>query len=951
MKSRMLPILGLFAGALPGLAMALGKIQVENAKVGEKTLYLTVDDSILPPDLGKLRIEGYDIEQAVFVEEDEDIPFVLQPAFVDMTAPGGGRIVEYSAASGLLVLEWPAGRVPQVGAVLGDTAFGGLLRKVTKVEAHPQGGEGGKRWILGTVEADLADAVQSGGFTFSTRLDLNQVLPDLDHVDEAAGFLPDGTPNYAQTEYGLAGTRILFQPTVTGRMRILGGKVEDFSLRVQGDCEVIADARGAFHGRGDFEYEDELPARPAQIVPLGNGLFLRVQSRPSIRMEASSAGEALSVRAGFRITNSLQGDLVYARGQWRPMAENRMTQSGQAVKELQGEGTLRLAIKPRMEFLMAGVQGAAFTFEPFARFTSAPDAKARGTADEAPAAVPGVESLRPQPADGRLLGLGSKELSLGANIFMEARTTFTGPPLVRSFTLFSREQSVFSPPRDGSLSVKDADSGRVWLFPQTFPRSDRYIIQMRVGGGPWETLADAQTASDRLRIGHLRPATTYRFRALGVNAMGVGPAFPPEGVAFTTPAVNRPPFIPAALFPEADAGFVQGSLQLAWRGGDPDPGSRVQYTVYLDTRNPPAAVRASGLADTTLALSGLRPGTTYYWKVAASDGRDVSEGPVRAFTVRGAGQSVKPEAANAMITLPRGGFRREDGREVTVGPFQIGRYEVSQAEFGRVMGRNPSYHLQDSLPVERVTWEEAESYCRESGGRLPTEAEWEYAARAGSTGDYYWGHGDAAEYAWFRENSQDRSQKVGRKKPNAWGLYDMAGNVFEWVSDWYAEYVPDDVDHPRGPDAGTAKVIRGASWYSEAGNLGLGTRYSNRPAFRNFKVGFRCAKDAETAPAAPVQAPVGRIQEAADKPEPASTASPSGAFAPPGASAPSGAFAQPGAFAPSGASAASSASLGNASPIATGGATSPAPAGPSAPMVVPLSNTSPAAPPAPAAGM
>jgi formylglycine-generating enzyme required for sulfatase activity len=91
---------------------------------------------------------------------------------------------------------------------------------------------------------------------------------------------------------------------------------------------------------------------------------------------------------------------------------------------------------------------------------------------------------------------------------------------------------------------------------------------------------------------------------------------------------------------------------------------------------------------------------------------------------------------------------------------------------------------------------------------------------------------------------------VGLKKPNAWGLHDMAGNVFEWVQDWYGDYDPAEIDHPKGPSAGTAKVIRGASWYSEAPSLGLSARFNNRPGFRNYKVGFRCARDVERAASA-----------------------------------------------------------------------------------------------------
>jgi formylglycine-generating enzyme required for sulfatase activity len=216
-----------------------------------------------------------------------------------------------------------------------------------------------------------------------------------------------------------------------------------------------------------------------------------------------------------------------------------------------------------------------------------------------------------------------------------------------------------------------------------------------------------------------------------------------------------------------------------------------------------------------------------------------------------------------MAALPRGSFLREDGREVVVGPFRMGVYEVTQAEFERVMGRNPSYRLQDSLPVERVTWEEAAAFCSEIGGRLPTEAEWEYAARAGSSGRYYWGSDDAGEYAWYRDNSDNRSRKVGGLKPNDWGLHDMAGNVFEWVQDWYGEYSSASLDHPRGPGSGVAKVIRGASWYSEGESLDLGSRYNNRPGFRNFKVGFRCAKDAEAGTASDGEARPPRSGEAA----------------------------------------------------------------------------------------
>jgi hypothetical protein len=407
-----------------------------------------------------------------------------------------------------------------------------------------------------------------------------------------------------------------------------------------------------------------------------------------------------------------------------------------------------------------------------------------------------------------------------------------------------------APPKEGTLFIKEPDSNRLVLQCSTYPTSDYYVIQQKVANGSWETLLD-KAIGPRLRLPVLKPGVAYRFRAIGVNAMGFGPAFPPEGVAYLAPIPNHPPYPPLGVFPDSGAVLPDSQpVVLNWRGGDPDPGARVTYSLYLDTRYPPVSLRGSNLWDTSLALSDLKPGIVYYWKVIASDGIDRSEGAVRSFAMRPP-SPLPPQPSKGfrsgypLVFVPKGNYRREDGKLVQVGPLFMGKYEVTQSEFEKITGTNPSYRLQDSLPVDRVTWEEAESFCRETGGRLPTEAEWEYSARAGSPSGYYWGEEDAKDYAWYHENSDDRTQKVGLKKPNSWGLHDMAGNVFEWVQDWYGEYDSTDLDHPKGPVAGTAKVIRGASWYSEATSLNLETRFNNRPGFRNFKVGFRCARDVE----------------------------------------------------------------------------------------------------------
>ncbi|MCL1916602.1 MAG: formylglycine-generating enzyme family protein [Desulfovibrionaceae bacterium] len=156
--------------------------------------------------------------------------------------------------------------------------------------------------------------------------------------------------------------------------------------------------------------------------------------------------------------------------------------------------------------------------------------------------------------------------------------------------------------------------------------------------------------------------------------------------------------------------------------------------------------------------------------------------------------------------------------------FYMGRHLVTQAEWERVMGENPSHFLGSARPVENVSWDDVQVFLQSlnrSGEygicRLPTEAEWEYAARAGSSGPYL-PLMELAEYAWYRDNSEGRTHPVGGLKPNAWGLYDMYGNVWEWVQDFYdGDYYAASPDaDPPGPEDGEERVVRGCSWNDRA---------------------------------------------------------------------------------------------------------------------------------------
>jgi len=183
--------------------------------------------------------------------------------------------------------------------------------------------------------------------------------------------------------------------------------------------------------------------------------------------------------------------------------------------------------------------------------------------------------------------------------------------------------------------------------------------------------------------------------------------------------------------------------------------------------------------------------------------------------------------------------------------FYLGKYEVTQAQYEAVMGGNPSSWKEANRPVEQVSWTDAAEFCRRASEktrrevRLPTEAEWEYACRAGTTTD--WSHGnDSAtlgEYAWYLANADRQTHPVGEKKPNAWGLYDMHGNVWEWVADWYSAgyYASSPREDPPGPAGGDNRLLRGGGWYLDGSFARSASRRNWLLSDRHSDMGLRAA--------------------------------------------------------------------------------------------------------------
>lgn len=213
------------------------------------------------------------------------------------------------------------------------------------------------------------------------------------------------------------------------------------------------------------------------------------------------------------------------------------------------------------------------------------------------------------------------------------------------------------------------------------------------------------------------------------------------------------------------------------------------------------------------------------------------------------------------VAIPEGKIQMRDDRtndqwEVRIQPFYLAKYPITQELFEKIMGQNPATFKGYKLPVESISWIETILFCNAlsrlsgldpcynyyeglekvtfkenaNGYRLPTEAEWQYACQAGSTEIRY---GELEDIAWFKDNSMDKTQEVGLKEPNAWGLFDMLGNVWEWCSDVYDETV-----------YGSYRIFRGGGWCDEERSVMATTRRRSHPkAFKIDDLGFRIAQN------------------------------------------------------------------------------------------------------------
>ncbi len=308
---------------------------------------------------------------------------------------------------------------------------------------------------------------------------------------------------------------------------------------------------------------------------------------------------------------------------------------------------------------------------------------------------------------------------------------------------------------------------------------------------------------------------------------------------------------------------VETKKMLLLDGGDTHV---AKPALNLETRR-----MASGVGETTWTVTVIYKGNTVLKKTGVKiiDGKED-------FYLSDCLDIMKMETGFTMVYIPEGSFQMGSKNDATAQPirvvsiipgFEMSTTEITQEVYQALIGSNPSHFTGDvKRPVENVSWWDAIKFCNavseeeglekcydevsgscdftKNGCRLPTEAEWEYACRAGSTTEYNLGdtENDLSEAGWYGSNSGGTTHEVGGKKPNAWGLYDMHGNVYEWCNDWWGGYPFDNQTNPTGPQIGSDRVIRGSGWSTGATASRTARRNYGTPGSKSIIGGFRVAR-------------------------------------------------------------------------------------------------------------
>ena len=340
-----------------------------------------------------------------------------------------------------------------------------------------------------------------------------------------------------------------------------------------------------------------------------------------------------------------------------------------------------------------------------------------------------------------------------------------------------------------------------------------------------------------------------------------------NGTATTNCISCHEPHNPKSALPPVPTGLTatvvsSSQITLSWTdNATNEAGYKIERKVGVSGTYAQVSVTAANV--TSFTDTGLTASTTYYYRVRTTNNSGDSSFATEAFITTSS--SVLTDATTGMVLqkVAGGTFTMGDTfgdgysdelptHQVTLSDFYIGKYEVTQGQWVAVMGSNPSYFSACGLdcPVNSVSWNDIQTFITQlnqlsaKSYRLPTEAEWEYAARSGGQHEEYSGGSNVDAVAWYGNNSNLAPHQVGTKQANGLGLYDMSGNAWEWVNDWYGAYGSSSQTNPTGPTTGSDRVLRGGGWGGDASDARAAGRSYDSPGARSYNLGFRLASPA-----------------------------------------------------------------------------------------------------------
>ncbi len=813
--------------ALPHTLMGNEGVLVTPSNPGSRLLSVSIPDTLKLPDLSKISIEGHEIENIIVVQEnDSRLRTILADNVIDISDTSKFRIINYVVSDSTLIVECPSYYTWERGYIVIDTSFGGLAQRV--VYANLQKNlPTNSVWELKLTKVSMLDIIAQCDISFISRLSLSVDLSDTVWSDTLTGRGIDSTvPGRVTTRYNayFHSFRANLTPIIEGRLRIEGGHIVLNQFKLKGSCNLTGQVVVQMQQPGTFSLHRSVSPSRSFVIPLAKGIFIKSSISFDLNLTMAASQPAYIASIDINHTQELDAHFINKSQDWLLLQSGMHMVEGNRLLNVSADkptpGSFSLGFKSTIKEQWLGMQGL------------------------------GLFLL----SGGHIKGVTAADsISLNSTLAWHTSASYLGLPHntrhgQQPVLMEQINRVISTPPRIiPRLEILKKDTANITLSWLHLPETKGYTIYV-----------DSDSLSDTLAaielppfiITRLKPNTAYNISIKPYNIMGSGPAV---SISCTTNAINLPPSAPRYLSPEVNSITKDSTLNISWSSSDPDSLDTLRYTLLLDTLNPP---RRQYLYQSTRNTFIFRPeegGHTYYWCVTVTDGLNQVSGSVWSFHIFKADNQITlaPRVLFCLkdVTfIPAGIFVREDNQKVKIQSFYINRYEVTQNSFVSILSINPSYRKGNNLPVENVSWSQASNYCREINGRLPTEAEWEYAARAGTQSNYYWQGEPVNAYAWYYKNSLNQTHPVGQKLPNNWGLYDMSGNVFEWVQDWYGNYSPYQLLNPQGPQAGNSRVTRGGSWFSDISSLKSSSRFKNRPAFTSYKLGFRCAFSADQLP-------------------------------------------------------------------------------------------------------